>query len=59
MLKVKNIGGWTLKQCRKHLGIKQKELGNMLGYSMSTAETRIGQYECGARNPKKNYLKDV
>lgn len=56
MLKVKNIGGWTLKQCRKHLGIKQKELGNMLGYSMSTAETRIGQYECGARNPKEKTI---
>ena len=30
MLKIKNIGGWTLKQCRKHLGITQKELGKML-----------------------------
>ena len=25
MLKVKTIGGWTLNQCRKHLGIKQNE----------------------------------
>lgn len=44
----------TLKQCRKHLDIKQKELGKMLGYSDKTAETRVGQYECGARHPKEN-----
>jgi len=54
MLKVKTIGGWTLNQCRKHLGIKQKEFGKMLGYSESTAETRIGQYACGARHPKED-----
>ena len=51
---MKNIGAWTLNQCRKHLGIKQKELGMMLGYSESTADTRIAQYECGARHPKED-----
>ena len=56
MFKIKNIGGWTLKQCRKHLGIKQKELGMMLGYSESTADTRIAQYECEARHPKEDTI---
>lgn len=54
MFEVKNIGGWTLKQCRKHLGIKQKELGMMLGYSEQTAGIRIAQYESEARHPKED-----
>lgn len=59
MLKVKTIGGWTLKQCRKHLGYKQKEFGEMLGYSEATADTRVAQYECDARHPKKDTIKKI
>ena len=54
MLKIKNIGGWTLKQCRKHLGITQKELGKMLGYSDRTADIRAAQYESNSRTPKRD-----
>ena len=53
MLEMKNIGGWTLKQCRKHLGITQKELGKMMGYSEKTADIRVAQYESNSRNPKE------
>ena len=59
VLKVKTIVGWTLKQCRKHLGYKQKEFGEMLGYSESTADTRVAQYECDARHPKKETISKI
>ncbi|MBO4898625.1 MAG: helix-turn-helix transcriptional regulator [Clostridia bacterium] len=53
MIRGKNIEGMTLKLCRKYLGLKQKDLGKMLGFSDSTAEIRIAQYESGERKPKK------
>ena len=59
MLKIKNIGGWTLKQCRKHLGITQKELGKMLGYADRTADIRVAQYESNSRTPKRDTVKKI
>lgn len=59
MLKTNNIGGWTLKQCRKHLGITQKELGKMLGYSDKTADIRVAQYESKSRNPKRKTVQKI
>ncbi|MBQ6432278.1 MAG: helix-turn-helix transcriptional regulator [Oscillospiraceae bacterium] len=33
-------------------GLKQKELGNAIGFKESTADVRIAQYETGVRTPK-------
>lgn len=53
---MKNLEGQTIKLCRKHIGIKQKELGEMLGYSKSTADVRIAQYEGGIRKPNSETI---
>ena len=51
--------GQNLKFCRRAYGLTQKELGLLLGFSEKTAETRIGQYECGARNPKPDMIVEM
>ena len=55
----KNLEGQILKLCRKHLGIKQKELGEMLGYSKATADVRIAQYEGGTRKPNNETISKI
>lgn len=55
----KNIIGETLKLCRKYLGIKQKELGKMLGYSEANADVRIAQYESGTRKPNDKTVSKI
>ena len=52
----KNLEGQILKLCRKHLRIKQKDLGTMLGYSKATADVRIAQYEGGKRKPNSKAI---
>lgn len=44
--------GDRIKYFRKLKGLTQKELGYKLGFSNSTAEVRVTQYERGVRKPK-------
>ena len=39
--------------------MKQKELGQALEFSQSTADIRIAQYESGARAPKAQLLRRI
>lgn len=41
---------------RRMRGQTQKQLGLLMGFSESTADTRIAQYECGARTPKEDLI---
>lgn len=45
--------GERIRQARKHRGITQRELGLKAGFPEKSADTRIAQYEIGARVPKK------
>ena len=40
-------------------GMTLKELGKAVGFSSRTASIRIAQYECGARTPKPELLKQI
>lgn len=42
---------------RRRRGLKQKELGQMLGFSASTSEARITQYEKETRIPKSDLIR--
>lgn len=44
---------------RRLRGMTQKELGKAIGFSSRTASVRIAQYECGARTPKPELLKQI
>ncbi len=48
--------GKRIRLFRSLRGLKQKELGTALGFSPSTAETRIAQYESDLRLPRKDLL---
>lgn len=41
---------------RRMRGQTQKQLGLLMGFSESTADTRIAQYECGVRTPKEELI---
>ena len=45
-----------LKEARTDKNMTQKELGLAVGFSESTADIRIGQYESVARAPKEQLL---
>ena len=51
---------WTYSEriqfFRKMLGMTQKELGMAIGFSESTADTRIAQYENGERSPGQDTI---
>lgn len=47
--------GERIKRARKNAGLTQKELGDKLSISYQ----QIGQYENGARNPKKETLQKI
>lgn len=48
--------GEKIQTLRQLNGLTQLEFGLALGFSKSTADTRVGQYETGFRNPKKATL---
>lgn len=51
--------GKRIRYFRKLRGMTQKELGKAVGFSSRTASIRIAQYECGARTPKPELLKQI
>ena len=51
--------GQIIKFCRKTAGLKQKELGLLLGFSERTAETRVGQYEVNVRIPREEMTERI
>lgn len=53
-----SIGG-KIKKYRELRGWTQRELGLRAGFSESTADVRIGQYENNKRIPKEKVLKDI
>ena len=44
--------GYRLKFLRKSQGMTQQELGLAVGFSPTSADVRIAQYESGSRLPK-------
>lgn len=48
--------GTRLKYLRQKNHLTQKELGLALGFSESTADVRIAQYEADTRTPKSELL---
>ena len=48
--------GEKIKFARQLKGMTQKELGLMVGFSESTADNRIRQYEMGKMKPKEDKL---
>ena len=53
-----SIGG-KIKRLRELRGYTQKELGMMCGFSPSTADVRIAQYEKNKKIPREKALKDI
>lgn len=51
--------GKRIRFFRKLRGMTQKELGKAVGFSSRTASIRITQYECGARTPKPELMKQI
>lgn len=51
--------GKTIRFCRKTAGLKQRELGLLLGFSEKSAETRVGQYEVNARVPREEMTERI
>lgn len=48
--------GTRLKYLRQKQHLTQKDLGMALGFSESTADVRIAQYEAGTRTPRPKLL---
>ena len=51
--------GQKIRRARLLRGMTQKELGLKVGFSASTADARIRQYEIGVMNPKEDKLKKI
>lgn len=49
--------GERIRFFRKQRGMTQRKLGEAVGFSASTADVRIAQYETGERTPKPALLK--
>ena len=52
------IGG-KIKRIREHLGLSQKQLGLRCGFSETTADVRIRQYESNKKVPRETALKKL
>ena len=48
--------GKKIQYLRKQQHMTQKQLGSAVGFSESTADVRIAQYESGARAPKAQLI---
>lgn len=53
-----NIGR-RIKIMRNQYDLTQIELGILLGFSSSSAEVRVSQYETGLRRPGKSIIKQI
>lgn len=51
--------GKRIKFFRNRKGMKQKELGELLGFLGKTSDVRVAQYETEARTPKANLVKEM
>lgn len=51
--------GQKIRYFRIQNNTTQRQLGIAAGFSESTAEVRISQYESGTRNPKKDILSKI
>ena len=51
--------GKRIRFFRNLRGLKQKELGTAVGFSSTTAEARIAQYETELRLPRKDLLTKI
>ena len=51
--------GKHIRKFRMMRGMTQKALGKAVGFSSRSASVRIAQYECGARTPKLELLKQI
>ena len=51
--------GKRIKFFRNRKGMKQKELGELLGFLGKTSDVRVAQYETEARTPKADLVKEM
>lgn len=51
--------GKRIRLFRNKLGLKQKELGEMLGFLGKTSDVRMAQYEAESRTPKDDLIKQM
>ena len=51
--------GKRIKYFRNRKGMKQKELGELLGFLGKTSDVRVAQYETEARTPKADLVKEM
>lgn len=51
--------GKRIRFFRNKKGMKQKELGELLGFLGKTSDVRIAQYETEARTPKPDLIKEM
>ena len=51
--------GKRIKFFRNKKGMKQKELGELLGFLGKTSDVRVVQYETEARTPKADLVKEM
>lgn len=51
--------GKRLKLFRTRKGLKQRELGEMVGFMGKTSDVRIAQYETESRTPKDYLIKEL
>lgn len=51
--------GKRIKFFRNRKGMKQKELGELLGFLGKTSDVRVAQYETEARTPKTDLVKEM
>lgn len=51
--------GKRIKFFRNRKGMKQKELGEILGFLGKTSDVRVAQYETEARTPKTDLVKEM
>lgn len=51
--------GKRIKFFRNRKGLKQKQLGEMLGFLGKTSDVRMAQYEAEARIPKSDLVKEM
>ena len=51
--------GERIRFFRNLQGITQKQLGIFVGFSESTADVRMAQYESGSRGPKADLIKKL